>query len=226
MKVKCLTAKLEDLIRKILGLKPKVEAKRLTKWHRACIWLAQVVDGSSMALTPDDDSKYGTVVIIASRQEDEVTSLRTRASGISAVMSVTKNGNSLAFGGDWLQVKRPVTEAYAYVKLKSRPGMCGRLSLIDTWDEQLAKLVVTVIALKPARAAHDKMRSTVSTKLEEDGLERWGVGYGIRISEDWNFGKKKKMFPVFKSEEELFLRMSLDGFAIDEAEGKDAHAQV
>lgn len=75
---------------------------------------------------------------------------------------------------------------------------------IDAWSESLAKFIATIVSLTPP-----------DPKLES--IERWGVmAFTPSTSVDRLSLKTEVLFPIFKSEEELFMTMTLDGIALDE----------
>ena len=81
---------------------------------------------------------------------------------------------------------------------------------IDAWSESLAKFIATLIALTP-----------IDPYL--DPPENWGIMTFNHASSDGLTLKSEVLFPTFKSEEELFMRMALDGFDInDDEEKKDS----
>ena len=73
---------------------------------------------------------------------------------------------------------------------------------IDDWSEDLAKFVASIITLKEFDPRFDPE-------------ERWGI-----IAYD-----RKILFPCFKNEEELFMRMALDGFVCNDEREGDSDAQ-
>lgn len=80
---------------------------------------------------------------------------------------------------------------------------------IDAWSESLAKFIATLIALTPIDP-------------HSDPPENWGVMIFNRASSDGLTLKTEVLFPTFKSEEELFMRMALDGFDATEKDGCNA----
>ncbi len=82
---------------------------------------------------------------------------------------------------------------------------------IDAWSEDLAKFIATIVSLTPP-----------NPKL--DPPERWGVMIFSPTSVDELPSKTEVLFPTFKSEEELFMTMALDGVAIDEKDSADAQS--
>lgn len=80
---------------------------------------------------------------------------------------------------------------------------------IDAWSESLAKFIATLIALTP-----------VDPYL--DPPENWGVMIFNNTSSDGLTSKSEVLFPTFKSEEELFMRMALDGFDFMEKDSCNA----
>ena len=80
---------------------------------------------------------------------------------------------------------------------------------IDYWSEELARFVATLISLsKDPDPNFDPPEG------------RWGVMVFTPTNGDGLNVKTEILFPVFKSEEELFMRMALDGFDINVDEEK------
>lgn len=80
---------------------------------------------------------------------------------------------------------------------------------IDYWSEELARFVATLISLsKDPDPNFDPPEG------------RWGVMVFTPANGDGLNVKTEILFPVFKSEEELFMRMALDGFDINDEEKK------
>lgn len=80
---------------------------------------------------------------------------------------------------------------------------------IDAWSESLAKFIATLIALTPIDPYLDPPKN-------------WGVMTFNHCSSDVLSLKSEVLFPTFKSEEELFMRMALDGFDVTEKDGCNA----
>jgi len=80
---------------------------------------------------------------------------------------------------------------------------------IDFWSEELARFVATLISLsKDPDPNFDPPEG------------RWGVMVFTSANGDGLNVKTEILFPAFKSEEELFMRMALDGFDINDDEEK------
>ena len=155
----------------------KQDGIQLSKWHKACLWLAHSVGGVDMLLRDD-----GTVVVI-SRSSCDPESLD------DGVISKSKHGSIRSH----LRVSMLVDEESRKFKFKT----------VDAWSESLAKFIATLIALMP-----------VDPHL--DPPEHWGVMIFNPVSSDGLALKSEVRFPTFKSEEELFMRMALDGIVLDE----------
>ena len=80
---------------------------------------------------------------------------------------------------------------------------------IDCWSETLAKFVVNLISL-----------SKDPDPNFDPAEGRWGVMVFTQANSDGLNVKTEILFPAFKSEEELFMRMALDGFDINNEEKK------
>ena len=97
------------------------------------------------------------------------------------------------------------------VNMISEEGRKFEFKTIDAWSEDLAKFIATIVSLTPP-----------NPKL--DPPERWGVMIFSPTSGDGLPSESEVLFPTFKSEEEMFMRMALDGFDINDEEkkGKDS----
>ena len=84
-----------------------------------------------------------------------------------------------------------------------------RFKTIDAWSESLAKFIATLIAL-----------TSIDPYLNPP--ENWGVMNFNNTSSDGLTSKSEVLFPAFKSEEELFMRMALDGFDVTEKDSCNA----
>lgn len=80
---------------------------------------------------------------------------------------------------------------------------------IDFWSEELARFVATLISL-----------SKDPDPNFDPSEGRWGVMVFTPANSDGLSVKTEMLFPSFKSEEELFMRMALDGFDINDDEEK------
>lgn len=81
---------------------------------------------------------------------------------------------------------------------------------IDFWSEELARFVATLISL-----------SKDPDPNSDPPEGRWGVMVFTSVNGDGLNVKTEILFPAFKSEEELFMRMALDGFDINDEEKKE-----
>lgn len=160
----------------------KQDGIQLSKWHKACLWLARSVGGIDMLLRDD-----GTVAVI-SRSSCDPESLG------DGVISKSKYGS---------------IRSHLRVNMISEEGRKFEFKTIDAWSESLAKFIATLIALTP-----------IDPYL--DPPENWGVMTFNHCSSDVLSLKSEVLFPTFKSEEELFMRMALDGFDVTEKDGCNA----
>ena len=162
----------------------KQDGIQLSKWHKACLWLARSVGGIDMILRAD-----GTVVVISKS---------------------SCNPGSLA-NGTVSKSKYGSARSYLRVDMINEEGRKFEFKTIDAWSEDLAKFIATIISL-----------TQLGPNL--DPLERWGIMVYTLTSVDKLPSKTEVLFPTFKSEEELFMTMALDGVAIDEKDSADAQS--
>ena len=165
------------LSKNVLWFKRRKPTKMsLTKWHKACLWLAQAVGGIDMLLRDD-----GTVIVISK------TSLNPESFADGAIS----------------KSKYASIRSHLRVNMISEEGKKFKFKTVDAWSEDLAKFIATIVALTPS-------------DLKPDPPERWGVMVFTPTSVDKLSLKTEVLFPTFKSEEEMFMRMALDGVALDE----------
>jgi len=171
------------LSRKVLWFKRRKPTKMpLTKWHLACFWLAQLVNGIDMLLRDD-----GTIRVISKVSCDPKTL-------VDGVVSKSKGGS---------------IRSHLRINTLSDSVKKFEFKTIEDWSEDLAKFVATVITL-----------NDIDPNL--DPPERWGIVL-VSYSDELNIPiKSEVLFPNFKSEEELFMRMALDGFDINEKADSNA----
>ena len=155
-----------------------------TKWHKACYWLAQSVNGIDMLLRDD-----GTILVISKASCDPETL-------VDGIVSKSKGGS---------------IRSHLRINTLSDEGKKFKFKTIESWSESLAKLVVNIISLsKDPDPNFDPVEG------------RWGVMVFTPANSDGLNVKTEILFPAFKSEEELFMRMALDGFDINNEEKKDS----
>ena len=82
---------------------------------------------------------------------------------------------------------------------------------IECWSESLAEFVVNLISL-----------SGDSDPNSSPPRGRWGIMVPDPADSDSLTSKSEVLFPAFKSEEELFMRMALDGFDVTEKDSCNA----
>ena len=169
------------LSRKVLWFKRRKPTKMpLTKWHLACFWLAQSVNGIDMLLRDD-----GTIMVISKASCDPWTL-------VDGVVSKSKGGS---------------IRSHLRINTLSNEGEKFKFKTIESWSESLAKLVINIISLsKDPDPNFDPVEG------------RWGVMVFTSANDDGLNVKTEILFPAFKSEEELFMRMALDGFDINDEE--------
>ena len=144
----------------------------LSKWHKACLWLAHSVGGIDMLLRGD-----GTIIVISSKSSCTPESLA------DGVISRRKYGS---------------LRSYLRVNMLSEDGKKFEFKTIDSWSEDLAKFIATIVSL-----------TALDPRLEYP--KSWGVMVFSPTSDDEPSLKTEVLFPTFKSEEELFMTMALDG---------------
>ena len=113
-----------------------------------------------------------------------------------SIFVVSKAGSS--FNGHVVVSKATVSGVRCHLAVNmvaDRGVEAFEYKAIDGWSEDLAKLVASLIALK---------------EKPEPNLDPPESMWGI-----WAYGREM-LFPHFKSEEEMFMTMALDGVAIDE----------
>ncbi len=162
----------------------KQDCIQLSKWHKACFWLAHSVGGVDMLFQADRS------IMVVSRASLDPESLSTE------VISRSKGGS---------------IRSYLHVNLLSdAEDRQYVFKTIDYWSEELARFVATLISLsKDPDPNFDPPEG------------RWGVMVFTQTNGDDLNVKTEILFPTFKSEEELFMRMALDGFDINDEEKKE-----
>lgn len=154
-----------------------IEKKPLTKWHKACLWLAHTVGGVDMLLKDD-----GSILVISKSLDGDLVAI-SKSSG----------------GGPRRYLRVSLLDMHT--------GSMEQLKTIVEWSPALAEFAARILAF----SNHDP---------NLDPIEDWGVMAFTKPSPSGLQVKTESKFPTFKSEEELFMRMALDGFDINDDEEK------
>lgn len=164
----------------------KQDGIQLSRWHKACLWLAWTVGGTDMLLRDD-----GSIMVISKSSLDPETMF-------DCLISRSQGGSIRCH----LQVNLPSeTECQKSV-----------FKTIECWSQPLAEFVVNLISLPG-----DPYQSSNPPR------GRWGIMVPAPVDSDGLAAKSEVLFPTFKSEEELFMRMALAGFdANNEKDSADA----
>ena len=164
----------------------KQDGIQLSRWHKACLWLAWTVGGTDMLLRDD-----GSIMVISKSSLDPETMF-------DCLISRSQSGSIRCH----LQVNLPSeTECQKSV-----------FKTIECWSEPLAKFVVNLISL-----------SGDSDPNSSPPKGRWGIMAPAPADGDGLAVKSEVLFPTFKSEEELLMRMALAGFDVNnEKDSADA----
>ena len=171
--------------KKIFQFKKRKENLRaLSKWHKACLWLAHSVGGIDMLLRDD-----GTILVISKASCDPETL-------VDGIVS-RSNGGTL--------------RRYLRVDMLSKMSKNSELKTIDQWNVDLAKFVVSLISF-----------SEESDPNLDPPEGKWGVMLSTQVNANGLMSTSEFLFPTFKNEEELFMRMTLDGFDINDKDSSNA----